>query len=147
MGDSSLQGSLQGVVRGMGSAGDNIFRAETADDVTRLVELSERSKSWTRAVKTIQVALPSQLRRGCPYVGRVSHQAAEVALQAQSPGLQVRIAKGRVVAGNGERSDLMRGRKRGYILLVAIQVNDGVGGNGFGAVGKNILPLGRVDPR
>ena len=38
----------------------------------------------------------------------------------------------------------MGGRKRGEILLVAIQVHDGVGRNSIRAVGENILPLGRV---
>ena len=41
----------------------------------------------------------------------------------------------------------MARRKRGQILLVAIEIHDRVGGNSFGAVGENVLPGRRIDAR
>jgi len=81
------------MVRGVGSPGDDIFGAETADDVSRLVKLGIRGEGWTRAVIPVREALPGQLDRSRSNVSRIRNQIAEMPFHAQGPGLQVGIAK------------------------------------------------------
>ena len=93
MGDSPLQRSLQGMVGGVGSTGDDVLGAEAADDVSCLVELGVRSKAGTRARIAIEEAFPGQLDGGGSNISRVGDQVAEMALQAQSPGLKIGVAE------------------------------------------------------
>jgi hypothetical protein len=119
--------------------------AKPADDVPSLVKLGIGSEARTRTRVAVEVAEPRQLGGGRSYIGRVRYQIAEVALQTEGPGLQVGVTEFWIDAIDGQRSDLVGGRQRGQILLVAVQIHHGVGRNRFGAVGENVLPLRRVD--
>src|ERR1700733_13234553 len=70
-----------------------------------------------------------------------------MALQAQSPRLKVGVAKSRINSIDAQRSNAMAWRKRCQILLVAIQIHDGIGVNRLSAVGENVLPARRIDAR
>ena len=142
MGDSSLQRGLQGVVGGVGGAGDDVLGAKAADDVSRLVELGVGSEARARASVAVEEAHPRQLGGGRSNVGRVGYQVAEMAFQAESPGLKVGVAEAGIDAIDGQRSDQVGGRERGQILLVAIKSMTVLAGTALVPLAKMFCPLG-----
>ena len=104
----------------MGVVGDDVLGAKAPDDVPRLVKLGVGSEARTRAIVTIVEAYPRQLGGGRSYVGRVGNQVAEMTLQTEGPGLQVSVAEPGMDSQDGQRSDLVVGRERGQIPLIAI---------------------------
>ena len=77
----------------MGGAGDDLLRAEAADDVSCLIELAVRSKAGTRSIVAIEETLTRQLDGSGSNIGCVGDQVAEMPFQTQCPGLKIAIAE------------------------------------------------------
>ncbi len=62
-------------------------------------------------------------------VGGVRGESADLTLKAEGPGLEEAVAEAAVDGAEVEQGQLVSGRESGEIILIAINVEDGVGGN------------------
>ena len=138
---------LQRVVGGVRIGDDDVHDTDAADDIAGLVEARVGRELLCGSRIGVGVGVARQLFRGSAHIGRVGSQVAEFTLHAQRPGVKLGVAKGEVDTAEVERADhaALRG---GQVLLVAVNVHDGVGGNIFwAAAGKDVCAIGRVGVR
>ena len=79
-------------------------------------------------------AVARQLVAGGAHISCVGGEVAELALQAERPGVESGVAEGAVDAAEVERADRAALGEGGHVLLIAVHIHDGVGGDGLGVV-------------
>ena len=79
-------------------------------------------------------------------IAEIAGKIAKLSLKAKRPGIQCGVVKPGVDSTQVQIADAVAGREGGHLLLVAVDVHDGIRCDGFGvSSGKDIGSGSRVD--
>jgi len=146
--DGAGERSLEGVVGGVGGIGNDGLETEATGDDAAGVEGGEGGRAGVSAWIGVGIGHARQAEGGGADIGGVGGEAAEGAFEAEAPGLEECVVEAGIDGAETEQRELMTGGKGGQVLLIAVDVHDGVGGDFFRiAGGEDVRALRGVGGR